>query len=71
MTRRLRYPLFALPALAALAVLAASAVLAGLAGPAAAQSFSLDLGGEDGSTLFVNVQAEGITLAIQGPWQRG
>lgn len=25
----------------------------------------------DGSTLFVNIQEEGLTLAIQGPWRRG
>ena len=25
----------------------------------------------DGSTLFVNIQAEGLTLAIQGPWRHG
>jgi len=25
----------------------------------------------DGSTLFVNMQAEGLTVAIQGPWERG
>lgn len=25
----------------------------------------------DGSTFFVNIQADGLTLAIQGPWDRG
>lgn len=25
----------------------------------------------DGSTLFVNIQENGLTLAIQGPWRRG
>jgi hypothetical protein len=25
----------------------------------------------DGSTFFVNVQQDGLTLAVQGPWARG
>lgn len=25
----------------------------------------------DGSTLFVNIQEDGLTIAIQGPWRRG